>query len=107
MVENVVRGRFTALTAGISRRQAQQESKRPIRERLAQMDLETKLSVFHPLYLRGRKFHLPENLLLGIEQGDPEAIRLATADSRVFVNAEPNPQLRALAEAWFTQALVV
>jgi len=107
MVDSAIRGRFVALTKGLSRRQAQVESKRPIRDRLAQMDMECRLSVFHPLYLRNRQFRLPEQLLIGLERGDPQAYADALADALAFCTPERDPELRVLAETWFRQSLVI
>lgn len=106
MAENTVRGRFLELNRGLSRRQIQHEQKRPIKERLLHMDMETKLKVFHPLFLRGRIFRLSEELVEGLEKGDPQAYTDARADAEVFCKAEPDPELRDIALSWFQQALI-
>jgi hypothetical protein len=105
MAENTVRGRFLALNSGLSRKQAQIEQKRPIRDRMLNMDLEVKVKTFHPLFLRGRQFRLEELVVQALQNGDPEARAEALRESEVFCNAEPDANLRALAVAWFRQAL--
>jgi len=105
MVEDTIRGRFTALTAGMSRRDAAREQKRPISDRIASARLETKLEVFHPIFLRGRRFRTPESLVDRHLKGDPVARTELREQSLEFCNAEPDPQLRDLARAWFTSAL--
>jgi hypothetical protein len=107
MTENTVRGRFVALNSGLNRRQKQLEQKRPIRERLLNMDLETKLRFFNPLFLRGRQFRLPEDVLAGLDSGDPRARQEVLADANTFCNVEQDPQLKDLALSWFSQAIVV
>jgi hypothetical protein len=106
-VENVIRGRFTSLVSGLNKRQAAAESKRPIRDRLIHMSMETRLSVFHPLFLRNRTFRLTEASIDAIERGDTNARINALEDARVFCNAEQDLPLKALALAWFTQTLTV
>jgi len=106
MAENTVRGRFVELNSGLNRRQIQQEQKKPIRDRLRHMGLETKLKVFHPLFLRGRQFRLTEELLQGIENQIPGAIAEYQDHVRVFCQAERDPQLRDLAASWFAQAIL-
>jgi len=106
MAENTVRGRFVEMNAGLNRRQLQQEQARPIRDRLTRLGLETKLKVFHPLYLRGRQFRISEELLQGIENQIPEALAEYHVNVEVFCRAERDPQLRDLAASWFAQAVL-
>jgi len=107
MAENTVRGRFVEMNAGLNRRQLQQEQRKPIRDRLAQLSLEAKLKAFHPLFLRGRHFRVAEDLLRGIENQVPGAIAEYHLNVEVFCRAEQDPQLRSLATAWFAQAILV
>jgi len=105
MVDNAIRGRFVALQAGKSRREIQKEQKRPILERIAHMEKNLYLEVFHPLFLRGRKFRLPEKMLHAIQDGDRDALTEAVRQSNHFCSAEQDEQLRHLAESWFITTL--
>jgi hypothetical protein len=105
-IDNVIRGRFSALVKGMPKKQAQAESKRPIKDRIEHMDLECRLSVFHPLFLKGRIFRLTENILNGLEDQNLEAMNEAKAYAEVFVKSEPDPLLKGMAQSWFDQALI-
>jgi hypothetical protein len=105
MVEDTIRGRFTALSAGFTRRDAAREQKRPINDRIASARLETKLEVFHPLFLRARRFRVSEELVEAHLKGDAIARAELREQAREFCQAEPDPQLRELAHTWFSSAL--
>jgi len=105
MVEDTIRGRFAALSAGLTRRDAGREQKRPINDRIASARLETKLEVFHPLFLKGRRFRVNEEVVEAHLKGDHLARADLREQAREFCMAEPDPQLRDLALAWFTSAL--
>jgi hypothetical protein len=104
MADQAVRGRFVALTTGLTRRDAQREQRRPIEDRVRDTGIETKLEVFHPLFLRGRRFRLPQELLEGIHDSQ-EAKANAFAQAEAFCNAERDPELRDLAKTWFASVI--
>jgi hypothetical protein len=105
MVDKTIRGRFVALSSGLSRRDALREQRQPIGDRIANAKVETRLEVFHPLYLRGRKFRLSEKHVQALFDGDPAALAAAIEQAKAFCTAEQDPRLKDLALSWFTVTL--
>jgi hypothetical protein len=105
MVEDTIHGRFVALSAGLSRREAQREVKRPIADRISSASFEKLLEVFHPLFLRGRRFRVSEEMAEAFLNGNAEARSELRRQIDEFVHAEQDPQLRALAASYFTTTL--
>jgi hypothetical protein len=105
--ESVTRGRFSALNEGISRRDQARENRRPIGDRLRDLDVIQKLSVMHPLFLRGRRFVIHEDQITGLQARNP-AITLGVRNQIIaFTRAEQDPVLRDLAETWFQDEIRV
>jgi hypothetical protein len=105
--ESMTRGRFAVLNAGIPRRELARENRRQIADRLAQMDVVQKFSVMHPLFIRGRKFTFHEDQLVGIQARNPVVYNAVRNSIMRFCEAEPDPELRAMAGAWFQDQLAV
>jgi hypothetical protein len=104
MVDSTIRGRFAALSRGMSRRDLQKEQRRPIVDRVNSAGTEVKFEAFNPLFLRGRRFVLTEDQLKGLEKQDPE-VKAEVADHyRRFCIAERDQQLQDLAMSWFENA---
>jgi hypothetical protein len=67
VVEQLVNGRFAVLVQGLNKRQLKTDAKKPIGDRIRDLDPKLKALVFHPLFLLGRKFHPAEDSLAAIK----------------------------------------
>lgn len=107
MHESVTRGRFAVLNAGIPKRELARENRRQIADRLSQMDVVQKLSVMHPLFLRGRRFAFHEDQITGLQARNPVIYRAVRNSMMRFCEVEPDPVLREMAETWFQDQLAI
>jgi hypothetical protein len=105
MHDSATRGRFGVLNGKLNRRDLTREAKKPIAERLANMDTIDKWSVMHPLFLRGRKFALAEDQITGIRAGNPAVYGSVERAIVRFTESEPDPSLKRMAQTWFGDAL--
>jgi hypothetical protein len=105
--ESVTRGRFAALNEGISRRDQIRENRKPIADRLANMDTVAKWAVMHPLFLKGRRFTFHEDQIAGLQARNPAVISGIDREIKRFTDSEPDPSLRRMAQIWFRDQLAV
>lgn len=105
LIDNLVRGRFTAMVQGKNKRQAEAESKRPIQERINSIGLDLKLSKFNPLFIRGRPFNIPDNVAARLLEDNQEAKEQTLAQALNYCRNEQSRTLRELAIFWFRDTL--
>jgi hypothetical protein len=105
MVDRLIAGRFQALNRGLSRKELKHQSKLPIEVRIGELDMETRMEVFHPLFLKNRRFRVTQELVKAVDTGDPDARKELLHQATIFCQAEENKRLQRLALSWFNTEL--
>lgn len=107
LVDKVSRGRFAVLEGGKPHRQVVKERREPIGSRISSLDMAQWMSVFHPLFLRGRHFSISEAMSSALDYGNlsQELQDQLREQFTKFASVEKDPVLRELSLVWFEQAL--
>jgi len=106
LVDKMVHQRFLALNRGLTGKRLKDAQKQTIELRVQNMDPFERSTVFHPLFIRGRKFNTSEVIREACERGHEEAIEELKTNIKLFCDAEEVSILRNLAAAWFSNNLL-